>query len=53
MRLLSFVLLLPVALGGCLMFSSSPPPRNTTVIVPVQPGQAVQAVCANGSAPPC
>jgi hypothetical protein len=51
MRLFFFVLLLPAALGGCLSFSSSTPPR-TTVVVPAQPGQAV-AVCANGYAPPC
>jgi len=42
------VVLLPLALGGCLSFSSSnpPPPSNTTVVVP-------PATCTNGSAPPC
>ena len=36
MRLSLFVLLLPLALGGCLSFSSSnpPPPASSTVIVP-------------------
>jgi hypothetical protein len=45
------ILLLPLALGGCLSFSSSdpPPPSHTTVVVP--PGST--AVCANGTAPPC
>jgi hypothetical protein len=42
MRLVLLVLLLPLALGGCLSFSSSDPPppaSNTTVVVP--PGSAV------------
>jgi hypothetical protein len=42
MRLALFVLLLPLALGGCLSFSSSDPPppaHNTTVVVP--PGSTV------------
>jgi hypothetical protein len=41
MRLALLVLLLPLALGGCLSFSSSnpPPPANTTVVVP--PGSTV------------
>ncbi|HTB45753.1 MAG TPA: hypothetical protein VK741_19165 [Acetobacteraceae bacterium] len=41
MRLALLVLLLPLALGGCLSFSSSdpPPPASTTVVVP--PGSAV------------
>jgi hypothetical protein len=46
------ILLLPLAFGGCLSFSSSdpPPPRsNTTVVVP--PGTT--AVCPNGAQPPC
>ncbi len=47
MRLSLLALLLPVALGGCLSFSSSTPPRQTTVVV--QPS----AVCADGAAPPC
>jgi hypothetical protein len=36
MRLALLVLLLPLALGGCLSFSSSdpPPPASTTVVVP-------------------
>jgi len=36
MRLSLFVLLLPLALGGCLSFSSSnpSPPASSTVIVP-------------------
>jgi hypothetical protein len=43
MRLALLVLLLPLALGGCLSFSSSDPPppaHNTTVVVP--PGSTVQ-----------
>ena len=42
MRLALLVLLLPLALGGCLSFSSSDPPppaHNTTVVVP--PGSTV------------
>lgn len=42
MRLALLVLLLPLALGGCLSFSSSdpsPPAHNTTVVVP--PGSTV------------
>ena len=41
MRLALLVLLLPLALGGCLSFSRSdpPPPASTTVVVP--PGSAV------------
>jgi hypothetical protein len=41
MRLALIVLLLPLALGGCLSFSSSnpPPPARDTVVVP--PGSAV------------
>ena len=42
------VLALPLALGGCLSFSSSSPPRET-VLVP--PGTTL--VCANGLQPPC
>ena len=51
MRLPWLVVLLPLALGGCLSFSSSnpPPPKSTTVVVP--PGST--AVCSDGSAPPC
>ncbi len=51
MRLL-LVLLLPLALSGCLSFSSSspPPPASTTTVV-VPPG--ANAVCANGTQPPC
>ena len=51
MRLSWLVILLPLALAGCLSFSSSspPPPANNTVVVP--PGST--AVCANGTAPPC
>lgn len=43
MRLALLALLLPLALGGCLSFSSSDPPKpaqNTTIIVP--PGATVQ-----------
>lgn len=51
MRLSWIVVLLPLALGGCLSFSSSnpPPPANNTVVVP----QGSSAVCANGTQPPC
>jgi len=50
-RLSRIIMLLPLALGGCLSFSSSnpPPPANTTVVVP----QGSTAVCANGTQPPC
>ena len=51
MRLSWIVVLFPLALGGCLSFSSSnpPPPASNTVVVP--PGSS--AVCANGTQPPC
>ncbi len=51
MRLFRIIVLLPLALGGCLSFSSSnpPPPANNTVVVP----QGSTAVCANGTQPPC
>lgn len=51
MRISWIIVLLPLALGGCLSFSSSnpPPPASNTVVVP--PGSS--AVCANGTAPPC
>ena len=42
MRLVPVVLMLPLALGGCLSFSSShppPPANNTTIVVP--PGSTV------------
>jgi hypothetical protein len=47
------VVLLALALGGCLSFSSSnpPPPNKTTVVVP--PGSTTTTVCSNGSPPPC
>jgi len=49
MRLL--VLLIPLAVSGCLSFSSSnpPPPAPKTVVLP--PGTTI--VCSNGSPPPC
>lgn len=49
MRKLLFAVVVPLALGGCLSFSSSPPPRNTTVVVP--PGSTV--TCTNGQPGPC
>jgi hypothetical protein len=51
MRIAMVSLLVPLALGGCLSFSSSnpPPPANNTVIVP----QGSTAVCSNGGTPPC
>jgi len=44
-------ILLPLALGACVSFSSSspPPPAQATVVVP--PGAT--AICADGTAPPC
>jgi len=46
-----FVLLIPLALSGCLSFSSSNPqaPAPKTVVLP--PGTPI--VCSNGSPPPC
>ena len=44
----------PLALAGCLSFSSTSTPRpaeHTTVVVP--PGSATTVVCANGAAAPC
>ena len=49
MSLSWFAVLLPLALGGCLSFSSSNPPPPATVVVP----QGSSTVCSNGSAPPC
>jgi hypothetical protein len=45
------VLIVPLALGGCVSLSSSnpPPPSNTTVVVP----QGTTVVCPNGTSPPC
>ena len=55
MRFATFVLLLPLALGGCLSFTSSPQPPKQTIVVPpatvVPPGSSV--VCSNGLQPPC
>jgi hypothetical protein len=48
MKKLLLVVLIPLSLGGCLSFNSSPPPR-TTVVVP--PGSTV--TCSNGTAGPC
>ncbi len=50
MRLSWLVVLLPLALAGCLSFSSSnpPPPHNTTIVVPPS-----SQACPNGAAPPC
>jgi hypothetical protein len=48
------LLLLPLALSGCLSFSSSEPPKTTTVVVPAQPATApATIVCQTGSPPPC
>jgi hypothetical protein len=51
MRASLLVLLLPLALAGCISLSSSspPPPASNTVVVP--PGTAV--VCPSGHPPPC
>ena len=52
MRVIRLILMwLPLALGGCLSFSSNPrpPANNTTIVVP--PGSIV--VCSNGARPPC
>lgn len=46
-RLSLLVLALPLALGGCLSFSSSP--ARETLVVP--PGTTL--VCPNGTQPPC
>jgi hypothetical protein len=50
MRITTFVLLLPLALAGCLSFNSSPPPPKQTIVVPPA-GSSV--VCSNGMQPPC
>ena len=49
MKKLLIVVLMPLSLGGCLSFSSTPEPKTTTVVVP--PGSAV--VCSNGQPGPC
>jgi hypothetical protein len=50
MRLLQrlLVLLAPIALAGCISYTSSQP-SHTTVTAP--PGSTV--ICGNGQAPPC
>lgn len=44
-------LLLPLALGACVSFSSSnpPPPATSTIVVPA----GTTVVCADGSSLPC
>jgi uncharacterized protein YceK len=49
MKKVLLVCLIPLGLGGCLSFSSTTPPKNTTIVVP--PGST--AVCSDGQAPPC
>jgi hypothetical protein len=50
MRKLLLVALIPLGLSGCLSFhDESPPPKNTTIVVP--PGSTVS--CSNGQMPPC
>jgi hypothetical protein len=51
MKTFLLVALMPLSLGGCLSFShtSSPPPKNTTIVVP--PGSTV--TCPNGQPAPC
>jgi hypothetical protein len=49
MKKLLLVALIPLSLGGCLSFSDSTPPRNTTIVVP--PGSTV--TCSNGAPGPC
>jgi hypothetical protein len=54
MRIATIILLLPLALAGCLSFSSSAPPRQTIVVpstTALPPGSRV--VCADGTQPPC
>jgi len=54
MRIATLIVFLPLALAGCLSFSSSSPPRQTIVVPPataLPPGAMV--VCADGTHPPC
>jgi hypothetical protein len=44
-----FALMVPLALGGCFSYDSSPPPQHTTVVVP----QGSVVTCTNGAVPPC
>jgi hypothetical protein len=50
------LLLAPLALGGCLSFTSeshpAAPPQNTTVVVPPS-GSTTTVVCPNGAPAPC
>jgi hypothetical protein len=50
MRITTLLLLLPLALAGCLSFNSAPTPPRQTIVVPPA-GAAV--VCSNGMQPPC
>jgi hypothetical protein len=50
MRIVTLSLLLPLALAGCLSFSTSSPPRQTIV---VPPASSTTVVCTNGLQPPC
>ncbi|HEY0184795.1 MAG TPA: hypothetical protein VGC09_18495 [Rhodopila sp.] len=49
MKKILLTALIPLSLAGCLSFSDSAPPRNTTVVVP--PGSTV--TCSNGMPGPC
>jgi hypothetical protein len=43
-------LIVPLSLGGCFSYTSTPtPPAHTTVVVP----QGSTVTCANGAVPPC
>ena len=48
------LLVCPMALAGCMSFTSNSTPHqpeSTTVVVP--PGSTTTVVCANGAPPPC
>lgn len=49
MRLSMLLLLLPLGVAGCILYSGTSTPSHNTIVVP--PGSVVY--CSNGYAPPC
>ena len=52
----TLLLLAPLALAGCVSFSTTThpnPPQNTTVVVPPGAGTTTTVVCPAGTPAPC